>query len=465
VDASLAIDTMAVCHLVWDLYIPGPRSIFVGVEKLAAGSAVSIGEQGCRREVIHWQADFFDPETRLDDREWLEESERVLETAVQRRLVADVPIGVLLSGGIDSSLVTAMAARHTKKVRTFSVATEQPELDETRYAQAVADRYETEHRTLKVRSNIREELGPLVAAMGEPLADASAANVFAIAQQARKYVTVILTGDGGDEAFGGYAHYLAYFFADRLRSVLPSSIDPQLAHLAAFLQNSGPRVMHRAGTVLGLASGSFRQGLFAKSMAMDGETLDQLCTPEFKESLGTEAINAHYLRALPRSCRGTVNDVMQVRLKTILADDYLPKVDGSTMAASLEARSPFLDVDVMNLAMRIPAGCRFRGGHAKSVLRRLALKHVPKECVRRRKQGFVAPVGSWLRNDWHDLVDDLILGPQVERRGWFRRETLHRIVSEHRQGAEHGYLLWSLIVLELWIRMTMERSFSATDVI
>lgn len=129
VDAPLAIDTMAVCHLLWDLYIPGPRSIFVGVEKLPAGSAVSIGAQSSRREVIHWQADFFNPELRLDDREWLEESERVLETAVQRRLVADVPIGVLLSGGIDSSLVTVMASRHAKKVRTFSVATERPELD------------------------------------------------------------------------------------------------------------------------------------------------------------------------------------------------------------------------------------------------------------------------------------------------------------------------------------------------
>jgi asparagine synthase (glutamine-hydrolysing) len=466
VDPAPEIDTVAVCHLLWDLYIPGPRSIFVGVEKVSPGSAVSIGPEGCRREVTHWHADFLNPELRLDDGEWLEESERVLETAVKRRLVADVPVGVLLSGGIDSSLVTVMAARHTKKVQTFSVATEHPDLDETRFAQAVADRYGTDHHVLAVRSNIREDLGRLVAAMGEPLGDASAANVFAIAQQAREYVTVVLTGDGGDEAFGGYTHYLAYFIADQLRRIVPTMLNHRLVQLGDLLRANGPGVMHRLGTVMGLAGEPFRQGLFAKSMAMNTETLDQLCTPEFKERLGAEAINAHYLRALPKSTsRETVNDVMQVRLKTILADDYLPKVDGSTMAASLEARSPFLDVDVMNVAMRIPANCRFRGGHAKSVLRRLALKHVPSQCVRRRKQGFVAPVGSWLRNDWPDLVDEVILGPQIERRGWFRRETLCRVVNEHRNGADHGYLLWSLLVLELWIRMTVERSLSAADVI
>jgi asparagine synthase (glutamine-hydrolysing) len=149
----------------------------------------------------------------------------------------------------------------------------------------------------------------------------------------------------------------------------------------------------------------------------------------------------------------------------MLPDDYLTKVDNATMAVSLEARSPFLDLDVIELAMQIPASARFRGCRSKSLLRRLAENYAPAKCVRRRKKGFAAPIGKWTRTDWPDIVDEMVLGPHLERRHWFRRKALQQIVEEHRRGVDHGYLLWGLIVLELWVRMSIERTLHPSDAI
>jgi asparagine synthase (glutamine-hydrolysing) len=448
------IDPIAVDQLLCDLYIPGPGSIFQGVEKLLPGHALSLGPDGERRELIHWRPDFLHPEMGVNDEEWLKRIELALETAVNRRLIADVPIGILLSGGVDSSLVTVIAAKMTGRVQTFSVAADDPALDESRYAEAVARRYGTVHHVLKVASDFRSNLVRLVTAMSEPLADASAANVLAIAEEARQFVTVILTGDGGDEAFGGYTHYLAYYAAQRLRKLCPGPLKAMLVLLSSVLQCSGG-ALHRAGTLCRLSAAPLEQTLFSANSMVVSSTRRSLYSPEFREKIGQNRHNLHYLSLLPCSSRAEdVDRVMQAQLLTILPDDYLAKVDGATMGVSVEARSPFLDVDLMELAMRIPAAARFRGGKAKSLLRRLALRYVPAQCVRRRKQGFAAPIGKWLREDWNDLVEDFVLGPQVEQRGWFQRNTLERVVQEHRRGVDHAHLLWALLVLELWIRLT-----------
>jgi asparagine synthase (glutamine-hydrolysing) len=149
---------------------------------------------------------------------------------------------------------------------------------------------------------------------------------------------------------------------------------------------------------------------------------------------------------------------MQAHLLTTLPDDYLAKADAASMAASLEGRSPFLDQDVVELAMRIPHNIRFSGGTPKALLRSLAYRYLPRHIIDRKKQGFVSPVGKWLRDDWSDLVDDTVLGEHIERRNWFRRDSLERIVAEHRRGEDRGYLLWTLMILELWTRMAVDRT-------
>ena len=455
------IEPRAIDHLLSYLYIPGPETILQDVEKLQPGHALTIKRDGTMADLVHWKPDFLHPNAGLTNEEWLEKTEEALANAVRRRLVADVPVGILLSGGIDSSLVTSMAGRLAGDIRTFAVATDDSALDESRFASAVAERCGTVHQVLKVDGNSRAQLTSLVAAMGEPLADASAVNTYAISEKAREFVTVVLTGDGGDEAFGGYSQYLAYYYAGELGKFIPRPLDPLFALTSAALLKC-PGIIHRAGTLLRLATMPVEDTLFSDAY-LGPEHRDALYTPEFREALGTNNAREHYLLALPHDVHAQpVDRVMQACMATVLSNDYLMKVDNGTMAVGLEARSPFLDIDLLELAMSVPVNIRFRGGKSKHLLRELALKYVPKECVNRRKQGFVAPVGAWLRQ-WSDLVDDLILGPHVEQRGWFRRPALESIVSEHRRGADRAYLLWGLLILELWVRMSLERTISACD--
>ncbi|HEU4752214.1 MAG TPA: asparagine synthase C-terminal domain-containing protein, partial [Armatimonadota bacterium] len=354
------------------------------------------------------------------------------------------------SGGVDSSLVAALAVKSIGGVRTYSVATEDPALDESGFAAAVARQYDTEHHTLHVRGNARAHLEPLIASMGEPLADASALNLRAISAVAREEVTVVLTGDGGDEGFGGYSRFWAYRQADRLRRLLPAPARPTLAGLALALKSQRGAV-RRAGTLLRLAAAPLEQ-TFGETAWMTDSTRRSLYTPEFRAARADHHPADHLRSAVLGSRDGALVDrAMQAHLLTILPGDYLPKVDCATMSASLEARSPFLDVDVLELGMRIPPDARLRG-EPKAMLRRLARKYLPRETVDRKKQGFIAPVGRWLRHEWRDLVDEFVLGPQVEQRGWFQRGALKRLVDEQRAGADWDYLLWTLLVLEMWLR-------------
>jgi asparagine synthase (glutamine-hydrolysing) len=448
----------AVYDLLWHLYIPGPRSIFKDVEKLTPGGALTITRAGARRDFIHWRPDFLHPEFGTSAEEWLERLEATLTRAIQRRLIADVPLGVLLSGGVDSSLVVALAAKTAGRIKTFSVATEDPASDESQYAQAVARHCETEHHCLLVQSDIGRELPRLVAAMGEPLGDSSAANLFAISKEARQFVTVVLSGDGGDELFGGYSHYWAYFHAGRLRRWLPSGTHGLVEGAGRALCNA-PGLLHRAGTFLRFAGAPLERSFRQTNRILDEQTAARLFTSDFQCYLQDHDPTGHYADTLAEQAEATpaapVDRVMQAQLRTLMVDDYLMKTDLATMAASLEARCPLLDLDMVELAMRIPAAIRFYRGQPKGLLRELARRHVPRQAIDRRKQGFLAPINRWLGKEWRELVDDLVLGPQIERRGWFVRGELERIVAEVRHGNTKGnrvHLLWSLLVLELWLR-------------
>jgi asparagine synthase (glutamine-hydrolysing) len=457
VDAPLSIDPRAIPDLLSNLYIPGPRTFFQGVEKVLPGHSVTVDRRGVRRDHRHWAPDFFHAEAGVDEDVWLDRIDAALHTAVRRRLIADVPLGLLLSGGVDSGLVTAIAAQEAGSVKTFSVAADDESLDESPYAAAVAERYHTEHHVLKVSSNVRALLPLLVESLGEPMADASALNFVGISTLARQSVTVVLTGDGGDEGFGGYSTFWAYFHAARLAGWLPSSTHPPLARIADVMEGmSGP--FGRASTLLKLATHPVEE-TFAGGRWLRGDQRDSLFTEPFRAVLRGHDSSAHYRRALTSSNGATVVDrVMQAHLLTTLPDDYLAKADCGSMAASVEARSPLLDQDLIELAMKIPLNVRFKGGTPKGLLRKLAYRYLPRHVIDRRKQGFVAPVGKWLREDWQDLVQDTGLGTHVERRGWFRRSALERIVADHQTGRDRGYLLWTLMILELWTRMAVDRT-------
>jgi asparagine synthase (glutamine-hydrolysing) len=327
----------------------------------------------------------------------------------------------------------------------------------------VAERYGTEHHVLPVRSDIRHDLPGLVAAMGEPCGDASAATLFAISKMARRQVTVALTGDGGDEAFGGYNHFLAYYYTGgRLFRHLPAPVGALVARGGKALRRL-PGPVGRAGTFLRIAAAPVERTFGLVFSYLEAPLRAALFTPDFAAELAGHEPQGHYPASLADGNGALpVDRVMQAHLKTDLADGFLVKVDVATMGASLEARSPFLDLDVMELAMRVPAALRFTGGRTKGLLRQLAYRHMPAACIDRPKHGFNTPTGLWVRN-WPDLVQDLVLGPQVERRGWFRRAALEGIVRENSARMKRGSLLWTLMVLELWLRMTVDGTLDPDD--
>lgn len=459
-NGSPVVDPRAIDDLLANLYVPGPRTIFKDVEKVLPGHAVSFDSSGRRHDLVHWKPDFFHPEHGVSESVWLDRIEAALDTAVRRRLIADVPVGLLLSGGVDSSLVTAFAARAAGAVQTFSVAADQASLDESSYAQAVADHCRTNHRVLRVGGDVRRRLPRLIASLGEPMADASALNLIGISELARDSVTVALTGDGGDEGFGGYSTFWAYFHAASVRRFLPNAALPALAGVADVLRNAGGPI-RRAGTLLRLAARPVEE-TYAGGAWLRAQLRRSLYTDGMAQQLAGHDPAAHYRLALASSNGASSTDrVMQAHLLTVLPDDYLAKVDSATMAVSLEARSPFLDQDLIELAMRIPLATRFSGGAPKALLRRLAYRFLPRHIIDRPKQGFVAPVGQWLRRDWIDLIEAVVLGPAVERRGWFTRSALERVVADHRRGHDRGYLLWTLLVLELWMQMAVDRTLTA----
>ena len=457
------IDVAAVHDLLSNLCISAPRTILEGVEKIRPGHVLALKRGGVIKESRYWAPDFHHPDPGRSEEEWLDRVEASLRVAIRRRFVADVPVGLLLSGGIDSGLVTALAAEERPNLLTFSVKTQDPARDESEAAAAVAARWRTIHKTLPVWGNVRRCLTQLVGSMGEPLADASAINLFAISELAKKEVAVVMTGDGGDEAFGGYTNFWAAFHAGKLRRALPPAFHPRVAALAARLQRSHDRSIHRAGTLLRYAAAP-PESLFVSWL--DDAIASKIFTAASQDRLCGRRPSWHYFRELAAQPEGLfVDRIMQAHFVTTLPDDYLTKVDSATMAIGLEARCPFLDRDLLEIAMRVPASVRFAGGEPKGLLRRLASRFLPPAIVGMKKRGFVAPVAHWLREDWPELVDRFVLGEQVEARGLFCRDGLERVVAAHRAGQDYGYLLWGLIVLELWIRIALEGTLQRGEIV
>ena len=462
--ATPEVSPAAIDDLLWTRCISGSETIFAGVAKVPPGEAWSLRGDGTSAALVHWRPDCFRHEEGVEPEEWLERIDGAVRVAVRRRFVADVPVGVMLSGGVDSSLISAIAAQTVGRIKTFNVANEDPAADESAYARAVAQRYGTDHCVLAVRSNVRTDLPRLVAAMGEPLADASAANLFAIAQVARQSVTVVLTGDGGDEAFGGYTEAWAADLAERVYRRLPRFCRAPLAAGAAVLHH-GAGAVHRAGSFLYMISRPLEE-TFGKLWTEQSTVRDGLYTDAFRARLAGHDPRRHYYAAVQGDPADPWSDrIMRFHFETVLPDDFLPKVDLTTMGASLEARCPLLDLDVLEIALRVPPRLRFADGQPKGLLRRLARRHVPAHTVNRRKQGFSAPVALWFRESWGDLVQEFILGPHVERRAWFRRDALERLVAEHHRGVDRGNLLWALLILELWTRIAVDRTLAPSDAI
>ncbi|HET7566562.1 MAG TPA: asparagine synthase (glutamine-hydrolyzing) [Gaiellaceae bacterium] len=432
-------------------YVPGERTGLKGIHRLPPGH-VLVAEGEAVRVERWWRPQVEDEE--LADAEWLERVRGTVTEAVRRRLVADVPLGALLSGGIDSALVVAlMAAASSEPVRTFTVGFADAAYDEREYARAVAERYATRHTEVVLEPDAAATLPLLAEAFDEPLGDEAALPLFLICEAARREVTVALVGDGGDESFAGYERYAAMGLAARVPGPAAAAGARLLRALpggrrerrsAAF---RAARLLEAAATPLGERYGQLMEVFPLATRA-------GLWTDEAKEELGA-LVSPGLLLGQP-SGHG-IAGLQLLDVETYLPGDLLPKADLASMAHSLELRSPLLDHRVVELGLSLPDRLKLRGREGKQALRRAFAEELPPQVAERGKTGFGVPLARWFRGELRELAHELLLGERARVRGWFRPDAVETLLAEHAdERADHGHRLWTLVMLELWLRTHVE---------
>jgi asparagine synthase (glutamine-hydrolysing) len=418
-------------------YVPGTRTGVRNVHRLAPASVLVV-EGEAQTERRYWQPAPLGDE--LTDDEWIERVRSEVGRAVRRRLVADVPLGALLSGGIDSAVVVAqMAQASTEPVRTFTVGFSDARYDERRFARAVAERWSTRHDEIVLEPDAVETLPRLAAAFDEPLGDEAALPLFLICEAARREVTVALVGDGGDESFAGYERYLAMGLADRIPRPAAAAGARLLRALPARERRSrvfrARRFLEAAATPRAERYGQLMQVLSLAERSA-------LWTPDAREQIGT-LISPGFLLGPPPA--DGVAGLQLLDVETYLPGDLLPKADIASMAHSLELRSPLLDHRVVELGVSLPEHLK-RG---KLALRRAFAADLPAPVASRGKAGFGVPLARWFRGDLRALAADVL----ATDRGWFERSVVQRLLADHAAGrADNGHRLWTLVMLELWQR-------------
>jgi asparagine synthase (glutamine-hydrolysing) len=442
------IDLQALDHYLSFLYAPPDRSMFKGVRKLPPGHFLS-WQDGRATLTRYWaiSAQETFTGTPTDAAACLRQ---VLADAVRSHLISDVPLGAFLSGGVDSSLVVGlMAEASDRPVKTFSIGFDDPQFDELEHARTVAAHFGTDHHEFVVRPDGLSILDRLIQHFDEPFADASAIPTWYVSEIARRHVTVVLSGDGGDELFGGYDRYLPHRWVARFdRLSLPGArrmagaVWPLLPH-GAYGKNF-LRHVSRSDEGRYLESVSFfhpyeKPALYSADVrrALDG------WEPE-------SALGAHFDRfqGLPHHTR-----MMRFDFETYLPEDVLTKVDRMSMAHSIESRVPLLDNAVIDFAATLPASLKIQNGRRKHVLKEAARGLLPEGILDRRKQGFGVPLGVWFRGGLTDIFSDVLASPRTRQRGYFKPAFIDRLVGEHLSGKrDHALRLWQLLVFELWHR-------------
>ena len=436
-------------------YIPAPHSIYQGIHKLTAAHTLTV-EDGRVDVKPYWCLSYKKRQPVPTEEEAAHELRNLLEDSVRMRLVADVPLGVLLSGGVDSSAVAAMAVRASSEaVKTFSISFAESSFDESAYARAVAKFLGTDHHeerlSVDLAANLVSEIGSW---MDEPFSDPSLVPTFLLSRFTRKHVTVALGGDGGDELFAGYqmyaGHNLARTYA-RLPLVLRRAIiEPIVRRLPVKTKN---------------LSFDFKARRFVKGMNYDEVTRHHVWfgsfTPDEQAELLTPATQAasdgdiyrEARRLLEEDCDAdnTTERMQSLDTRLYLAEDILTKVDRASMAVSLEVRAPFLDPRVAEYAASLPVNYKLRGRTTKYILKRAVGDILPPFVTRRGKKGFGVPVAEWLKGRLRPLARDLLSRDRIRKAGLFNADYVQRLQDEHEQGtANHRKLLWTLLMFELW---------------
>jgi asparagine synthase (glutamine-hydrolysing) len=441
------------CYLAYG-YIPAPWSIWRDVRKLPPAHTL-VWEGGEVKTERYWQLDY--SHKRAGDRRELEDELRErLGAAVRRRLLSDVPLGAFLSGGIDSSIVVSeMAAASSQPVKTYSIGFAEEEYNELPRAREIAERFATDHHEFMVEPDAMELVPKLVAHYGEPYADSSAIPSFYLAELTRQHVTVALNGDGGDESFAGYLRHAANSLTGQLDRV-PRPLRSVVAAVGRTLpQRPGSRTpLSRARRLLvSVDADSIERYRRHISVFNDAERL-HLLDADFRASLDESRVPAVISDPWQTaSGRSTLDRLLEVDVETYLPGDLLVKVDIATMAHSLEARSPFLDPEVMEFAASLPTGEKASLGRKKRLLRRAYRGRIPDSILDGPKRGFGVPLGSWFRGDLQGYARELLLDRTTLGREYLNESAVRSILDAHSAGqGDRSAQIWALIMLESWQR-------------
>jgi asparagine synthase (glutamine-hydrolysing) len=478
-------------------YILAPNTLFEGIWKLLPGHTLSYcyGKITLRQ---YWDVEFPQVSEKIDEREAAEELLEHFRESIRLRLISDVPLGVLLSGGVDSSAVVAVMSRLVNcPIKTFTVGfAAEGDYDETKYARLVAKRFETDHQEVILQPNACELLPKLIWHLDEPIADQAALPTYLVCELARKSVTVVLTGEGGDELFAGYPRYLLSFFADVYHkfpawmkegivmkgiSFLPNRI-PYSKYLkkVAF---SNPDAMNRNVRWMSnflpeekerLYSDSLKKVLSDNSISKKGwknggmESWVNGRLEEWKNGRLEGWMNGRLegwrdgrvFASLTDAFGLRLNALMYMDMKTWLVDDILMKVDRMSMATSVEARVPFLDHKLVEFVSGLPPKLKLKGFTTKYILKKTLNGLLPKEILNRRKHAFRVPASKWLQRDLKFLTSEILLSPAAQRREYFNIDYIRQLVNSHLEGRiDAGQKLWNLICLELWHRIYIDKDW------
>ena len=448
-------------------YIPAPYTIYEGIQKLPPASALTLSLDRPDGEMLqYWSAADVATGASGEHRSWqapqaVDELDTLLRSAVAQQMVADVPLGAFLSGGVDSSTVVAlMPAQAVRPVRTFSIGFGEPGYDEAVHAKAVANHLGTDHTELYVTARQAMDVIPLLPAMyDEPFADSSQIPTYLVSQLARQNVTVSLSGDGGDELFGGYSRYVtAHAMWNRL-----SAVPAPMRRLAACgITAISPQVWSAIFNALpfGRFKGAFGDKLHKGARVMSSNSIDALylglvshwTDPAALVIQGHEPATQLTGHAPDLRGLGAIERMMALDMLTYLPDDVLTKVDRAAMSVSLETRVPFLDHRVVEFAWSLPMNLKLHDGVGKWVLRQVLHRYVPQALIDRPKMGFGVPIDSWLRGPLRDWAEALIDASRLRREGFLRPDPIRQKWAEHLDGSRNwAYHLWDILMFQAWL--------------
>ena len=447
------IDPLAVeDYLAWG-YVPDHRSILAGVHKLPAGHSLLLRAGAPLPGPVQWWDLSFAERLRGKPADLEAELLHLLRQAVSSRMVADVPLGAFLSGGVDSSSVVAlMAEASATPVRTCSIGFDVGALDETGYADRVARQFGTHHQARTVSPDDFEHADDLVGMFDEPFADASALPTWRVCQLARETVTVALSGDGADEAFGGYRRQRFHHHEERLRGLLPAGVRTRLfGTLGALYPKAdwAPRPLRAKTTLLALAEPG--EAAYARALAInDPAARDRLFSEGFLRLRGDYRAEQPLIAMMRgASARSGLDRAQYADLRFWLPGDILTKVDRTSMAVSLEAREPLLDHRLVEFAAGLPEALRVRGGQGKWLMKAAMRRYLPDDILFRPKQGFVTPISAWFRGPLAGTARAIAGSAPLARTGWCDTARLGIIAEAHIAGQrDHGRLLWQLMMLD-----------------